>query len=288
MSSKFLIVFLLLVCFSIAEYVTEPLVKKTESKPVTLEEWNKAGDQIPVDEKPEHTYGFGDCFMYEENFLKNDHKRLILQYLHVSMSEVLDKFEIPYMIYAGTLLGAVRKQRYIPWTADADIMMPFQVGYLLDKSKAFEEALAERDIIYWRDPKKSTDGVGRACLHKDSKLFPKSSKPFPDTKNKIGFYVANYPYLDLYSAKERVKGKFMNHLHRSGKITKTSFQFETQSVFPTSKCAINGNEFTCARDTHHMLFVGFGRNWRKPKANQWNDAKYRYHADMATEKNKKK
>ena len=56
-----------------------------------------------------------------------DNKLRKLQLIQTEMLEVVDVFckkhNIPYSLYAGTLLGAVRHQGFIPWDDDLDICM---------------------------------------------------------------------------------------------------------------------------------------------------------------------
>eukprot|EP01029_Cantina_marsupialis_P029138 TRINITY_DN779858_c0_g1_i1.p1 TRINITY_DN779858_c0_g1~~TRINITY_DN779858_c0_g1_i1.p1 ORF type:complete len:285 (+),score=46.33 TRINITY_DN779858_c0_g1_i1:86-940(+) len=259
--------------FVSSEFITEPFPKNTTSKQFGLKEWTEAGSKILTDEKPPKKYEIDECFLYDEKFMREQGGHILaMQYIHVNMVSVFDELEIPYLLYAGTALGAVRQQRYIPWTADADTLLPFHVHYLLDESKNFHDAMMARGLIYFR---KASSGVARVCLHKDTNLFPKSDKPYPITKDKAGFYIRSFPYMDVYSAEELKPGVFKNFVFREKKhACKSCFEFETKSIFPSAECIINGNKFTCPRDTHHMLAKMYGRNWRKPACKNWNDQKH--------------
>ena len=46
-----------------------------------------------------------------------------LQTLLVEFDRVCKQLEIPYILFAGTMLGAVRHQGFIPWDDDLDVMM---------------------------------------------------------------------------------------------------------------------------------------------------------------------
>lgn len=57
----------------------------------------------------------------------NDHDLKILQEVELEILSVVDDFckkhRIPYSLYAGTALGAVRHRGFIPWDDDVDIAM---------------------------------------------------------------------------------------------------------------------------------------------------------------------
>ena len=51
-----------------------------------------------------------------------DHKRAILDVLQ-EFDRVCKELDIPYVLFAGSMLGAVRHQGFIPWDDDADVLM---------------------------------------------------------------------------------------------------------------------------------------------------------------------
>ncbi len=77
----------------------------------------------------------------------------LMEYVHQSIYDLLcefdrvcKKFEIPYFINAGALLGAIRHQDFIPWDDDLDILL-YRKDYerLLD---VFEKEADQRFKVY--------------------------------------------------------------------------------------------------------------------------------------------
>lgn len=58
-----------------------------------------------------------------KNTSLRDHQIAMLSLLS-ELDRICKKYEIEYMLFAGTLLGAVRHSGFIPWDDDADIIMP--------------------------------------------------------------------------------------------------------------------------------------------------------------------
>lgn len=77
--------------------------------------------------------------------MKDTHM-MILEILKI-MKSVCEENHITYYIHAGTVLGAVRHNGFIPWDEDADIMMPI-ISYDLFIGKLKEKLPDKYDLIY--------------------------------------------------------------------------------------------------------------------------------------------
>ena len=53
----------------------------------------------------------------------NEQARLIMLKLLRELDRICTKYDIPYWLDGGTLLGAIRHQGFIPWDDDVDIAM---------------------------------------------------------------------------------------------------------------------------------------------------------------------
>lgn len=72
------------------------------------------------------------------------HQSALLTLL-TEFDRVCKVLEIPYVLFAGTLLGAVRHQGFIPWDDDLDVMM-LRADY--DRFLAEAPAVLDADRFY--------------------------------------------------------------------------------------------------------------------------------------------
>lgn len=83
-----------------------------------------------------------------ENFSKNGplspHQRAMLRLL-AEFDRVCHRLGIPYVLYSGTLLGAVRHRGFIPWDDDLDVML-LRADYARFLAEA--PALLDPEIFY--------------------------------------------------------------------------------------------------------------------------------------------
>ena len=74
---------------------------------------------------------------YEINTTLQDHQSALFILLK-EFDRVCRELDIPYMLFAGTMLGAVRHQGFIPWDDDLDVLMA---------RKDYERLLREGDKV---------------------------------------------------------------------------------------------------------------------------------------------
>ena len=72
------------------------------------------------------------------------HQQALLTLLQ-EFDRVCKALDIPYLLFAGTMLGAVRHQGFIPWDDDLDIMM-LRSDY--DRFMAEAEQVLDKDTFY--------------------------------------------------------------------------------------------------------------------------------------------
>ncbi len=123
------------------------------------------------------------------------HQAVLLQMLK-EIDRICRKHHIPYLLFSGTLLGAVREGGFIPWDDDADVVMMrdayerfLQVAEQeLDGEEFFlQKEFSEHWPMFFSKLRKN----GTTCLER---YIPK------DPKTHMGVYVDIFPCDNLYGA----------------------------------------------------------------------------------------
>ena len=84
----------------------------------------------------------------------NEQARLVMLKLLRELDRICTKYDIPYWLDGGTLLGAIRHGGFIPWDDDIDLMMPRDdYDKFID---LFEEELGEK---YYLSTPRSKNGA---------------------------------------------------------------------------------------------------------------------------------
>lgn len=117
-----------------------------------------------------------------------EHQQALLKLLK-EFDRVCQVLEIPYILFAGSMLGAVRHQGFIPWDDDIDVMMLRpdyerflqQAGTVLDQDTFFlQKEFSEHWPMFFSKLRLN----GTACLEK---YYPK------DPASHQGVYIDIFP-----------------------------------------------------------------------------------------------
>lgn len=204
----------------------------------------------------------------EETQLHQAHQQALLQILR-EFDRVCRALNIPYVLFAGTMLGAVRHRGFIPWDDDLDVMMLrsdyerflAQAEDILDRETFFlQKAFSDHWPMFFSKLRLN----GTACLEK---YHPK------DPASHQGVYMDIFP---CDNALESEFGRKCQFLASKVVIAKALYKrgYETDSVKKRAFMAfcrlLPGKPFlrlTC-KGKHDSLYVhsflggasGYGKN----------------------------
>jgi len=119
----------------------------------------------------------------------------LLKEMLVLFVSTLKILKVDYWVSYGTLLGAIRDEKIIPWTADIDIVIMESSFKDLEANIHKSKALKDTGFMIFRDP--YYKDLARMCLTEEHVKYKKWEKI--ETQKEEEYYNA-YPYLDVYKA----------------------------------------------------------------------------------------
>lgn len=138
---------------------------------------------------------------------------------------ILEELEIPYILEGGTLLGAVREQRFLPWDDDVGIAVPSEVLFPL------KEKLCKK-------------------LAESGFQLGSMDTSFENCKINAIKYGARYEILGWY-----LKGRWRRRLH---------YRMSRTFMEKLSRINLYGRDFICPDKPERFLRHFYG-NWKKPR-----------------------
>ncbi len=156
--------------------------------------------------------------------------------------DILTKLEVPYFIFAGTLLGAVRHGEIIPWDDDIDIAV----------MEDFETKIWEnRDMFFNAQLNITKYKFGYKVFALDSEI---------DQRWNHG-----YPFLDIFIMSEYTDENQVAKIHYKNKDYRLEFPNETfnkHDVFPLKPYSLNGISLVGPNKGEALLNKFYTDNWR--------------------------
>lgn len=200
-----------------------------------------------------------------ENSLLREHQLMMLEMLHV-VDEICKKHDIQYILFAGTALGAVRHQGFIPWDDDLDIIMlrPEYERFLQIAPSELDSELyyLQREFSeHWPMFFSKLRRNGTACMEK---FHPR------DRRMHQGVYIDIFPCDNLYNNRLLRRMQFAaskiviaNSLYRRGYVTDNMAKkllIQLSRIMPNSVL----HSFALARNAGetYMLHSFFGASSR--------------------------
>lgn len=187
-----------------------------------------------------------------------------------AVATALERAHVPYYLTYGTLLGAVRRNRIIPWTADIDIQVPD-----LGQAREVFRRIAGSEMTGAPGPARNDGGANAAdaCFTAepfvDNDLFHLYSKASDVEIVKHGYFRRSTAYVDVYGIFPRDDGANAEKMHylvgsrsplnRNGITVPHSFLFPLNA----SGVSIGGRAYAAPRDPAALLRLIYDDDWQE-------------------------
>lgn len=208
-------------------------------------------NSINLDEKLE-------SFLINEFNLENKQKELLYVLLYSAFC--MEKFQIRYVLFGGTLLGAIRNKNLIAWDDDIDLMVIGEDAHKL-KSPLFVQELQKYNLnivyesryafhIYLKDANESSY---ENCIEISQTQYWRgiqsvnNKKPIGGSSSQIDIFI--------YS-KDSKTNKYKYCSHYSKALWKNYRPFAEHELFPLKRYQLN-NFYFYGPNSYHNYFDSF-------------------------------
>jgi phosphorylcholine metabolism protein LicD len=164
-----------------------------------------------------------------------------------AVTSILEKANVNYFLSFGTLLGAARDGKIIPWTSDVDI------GIKESDMVASRAALNNRDLYqlgyqYFHDH--YTPTLGRLCMI-GSHRYKRWEKA--NAANETSRYTNVYPYMDFYHTIER---------NDTVKEVEYACKWHKDVLYPLQKIPVYDRMLNAPHNISQFLQQIYGPDWQ--------------------------
>ena len=170
-----------------------------------------------------------------------------------STTEILDQLNIPYWLEGGTLLGAVRDQKLIPWDHDLDI------GVKYENDDTLKKLISQlRKKYYIRAlPFSNEENVWSLGKYRIIKVYPRKYLFF---REKL--------CLDIFIFYRDVLKSSNKEVYKYGIWNKNAY-YDHKLLEELSTISFYGREYSTPGKTSEYLEAKYGDDWKIPREN-WN------------------
>lgn len=183
--------------------------------------------------------------------LNSDNESLAIKLLK-STTEILDQLNIPYWLEGGTLLGAVRDQKLIPWDHDLDIGIKFtnnkEISLLI---RLLKKQFIVRSLTFANDPK-----IWKLGKYRILKVYIKKSS-FKRTNLCLDIFL-------YYKGHIKDKGEVYQYVVWGKNAYHSTEYFDT-----LNEIYFYGLKVKIPSNPENFLQIKYGTDWKTPKK-KWN------------------